>query len=277
MIGRRLLHYEIVDVLGQGGMASVYLARDIDLDRPVAIKVLPPGNSDEKHKARFLREARAVSAVRHPHVVTIYDIATDRDITFIAMEYVPGKTLDHLIPPGGMRLEQLLPLAIQITEGLASVHSAGIVHRDLKPSNIAIDEQHFAKLLDFGLAKLMDEVSSHRADATTRDPSLTAESQIVGTVAYMSPEQAQGLALDAGTDIFSFGAVLYEMLTGERAFQGDSFASIVAAVMREQPALLGELTASLPAALTRVVVRCLEKKRENRYRSIAEVTAALAE
>ena len=223
MVGRTVSHYQIVERLGAGGMGVVYKARDTHLDRFVAIKVLHPDTvADPQRKARFVQEAKAASALNHPNIVHIYDIGTDAGVDFIAMEYVAGKALDQLIPRKGMRLNEALKIAVQIADAMARAHEAGIVHRDLKPSNLMVDEHGVVKVVDFGLAKLT-ETAEPSGDATTRTaPAKTEEGAIVGTVAYMSPEQAEGRALDGRSDIFSFGAVLYEMVTGRRAFSGDT-------------------------------------------------------
>jgi eukaryotic-like serine/threonine-protein kinase len=272
MIGRRLLHYEIVEKLGEGGMGVVYKARDTHLDRFVAVKVLPPEKvADPMRKARFVQEAKAASALNHPNIIHIYDIATDGDTDFIAMEYVGGKTLDHLIPRHGMRLPEATKIGVQIAGGLAMAHGAGIVHRDLKPSNIMVDAHGTVKLLDFGLAKLADTGVSD-ADSTRTLGLATEEGTVVGTAAYMSPEQAEGKTIDARSDMFTFGAVLYEMLTGRRAFHGESKMAIVAAVLRQEPAPLG---AEVPYELKKVVERCLRKDPDRRLSSMADVKVAL--
>ena len=239
MIGQRLLHYEIVEKLGEGGMGVVYKARDTHLDRFVAIKVLPPEKvADPERKRRFVQEAKAASALNHPNIVTVHDISSDAGHDFITMEYVAGKTLDRLIGHKGLGLKETLDYAIQATGALTKAHSAGIVHRDLKPSNIMVTGDGLVKVLDFGLAKLTETVAPASAgefEATRTVKPYTEEGTVVGTAAYMSPEQAEGKTVDARSDIFSFGAVLYEMLTGRRAFQRDSRLSTLAAILREEP------------------------------------------
>jgi serine/threonine protein kinase len=208
----------------------VYQARDTHLDRLVAIKVLPPERvADPERKARFVQEAKAASALNHPNIIHIYDIGADAGVDFMAMEYVAGKTLDQLIPRQGMRLNDALKMAVQIADALARAHAAGIIHRDLKPANVMVDEHGVVKVLDFGLAKLTETVAQASACETVTAGVKTEEGTIVGTAAYMSPEQAEGKKLDARSDIFSFGAVLYEMVTGQRAFRGDSKMSTLAA------------------------------------------------
>ena len=227
MIGRHLGHYEILAKLGEGGMGVVYKARDTHLDRFVAIKVLPPESlADPERKRRFTQEAKAASALNHPAIVTIHDITHADGTDFIAMEYVQGKTLGELIGRKGLRLKDTLTYAIQAAGALAKAHAVGIVHRDLKPSNIMVTDDGLVKILDFGVAKLTTsndldgEESSAAPTMTGHDRLETTAGTIVGTAAYMSPEQAEGKKVDARSDIFSFGAVLYEMATGTRAFQG---------------------------------------------------------
>ncbi|MFN0165985.1 MAG: protein kinase domain-containing protein [Bryobacteraceae bacterium] len=277
MIGRKLAHYEIVEKLGEGGMGAVYKARDHHLDRFVAIKVLPPGKvSDPERKRRFVQEAKAASALNHPNIITIHDIASDNGTDYIAMEYVAGKTLGQVIPRQGMRLEEVLRLAIPIADALAKAHGAGITHRDLKPSNLMIDGDGRVRVLDFGLAKLTDRTETSEHDATlTQDP--TAEGTIVGTVSYMSPEQAEAKKVDARSDIFSFGAVLYEMVTGQKAFHGDTPMSTLAAVINKEPKPLTEASPVTPRDLDRIITRCLRKDPERRFQLMKEVRIALDE
>src|SRR4030095_7741968 len=239
MMGRRLLHYEVVEKLGEGGMGVVYKARDTHLDRFVALKVLPPDRvNNEERKRRFIQEAKAASALNHPNIVTIYDIATDQNTTFIAMEFVPGKTLAEAIPRQGLALAPVLHYAVQIADGLARAHQASIIHRDLKPGNIMISDDGRVRILDFGLAKLADpSIESNDATRTLASNSApkTHEGMVVGTAAYMSPEQAEGRTVDRRTDIFSFGVLLYEMLTGRRPFLGQSRLQTLSAIVNESP------------------------------------------
>ena len=216
-------------------MGIVYKARDTRLDRFVALKVLPPGKvTDPDRKRRFIQEARAASALNHPNIITIHDIDQSDGIDFIAMEYVSGKTLDELIPRKGMQLSLALKYAVQIANGLARAHNAGIIHRDLKPSNVMVDEHGLVKVLDFGLAKLT-ELSGPEAETIS---ARTAAGTILGTAAYMSPEQAEGNPIDARSDIFSFGAVFYELLSGRKPFTRDSTVGTLAAIIRDEPAPL---------------------------------------
>jgi serine/threonine protein kinase len=274
MIGQRLLHYQVVEKLGEGGMGVVYKARDTHLDRFVAIKVLPPEKvSDPTRKARFIQEAKAASALNHPNIITVHDISSDDGIDFIAMEYVDGKTLDQLIPRKGMRINEALKIAVQIADALARAHSAGIIHRDLKPANIMIDSHGQVKVLDFGLAKLTEQGDPSEASTATAAVK-TEEGTIAGTAAYMSPEQAEGKPLDARSDIFSFGSVLYEMVTGQRAFQGDSKMSTLAAVLQRDPS---PLPAGFPPEFSKVVSRCLRKNASRRFQHVDDVHISLQE
>jgi len=248
MIGQRLLHYQIVEKLGEGGMGVVYKARDTHLDRFVAIKVLPAGKvADADRKGRFVQEAKAASALNHPNIVHVYDIAAENGVDFIAMEFVDGKTLDQAIPRKGMRVGEALKIAVQIADALAAAHAGGIVHRDLKPANVMVTGTGLVKVLDFGLAKLQGP-DSRAQDEETRTMR-THEGVIVGTAAFMSPEQAESRPVDARSDIFSFGCVLYEMATGSRAFRGDTTVSTLSAAARGTEA--AETTGGRPAAGTR--------------------------
>lgn len=264
--GQRVSHYEVQEKLGEGGMGAVYRAYDTKLRRPVALKVLAPERlADAESKQRLLREARAASALNHPNIVTVHEIGSEGGVDFIAMEYVEGRPLSALIPAGGLPLARALGYAIAITDALASAHAAGVIHRDLKPANIMVTGDGRLKLLDFGLARRMRLGESE----STR---LTLEGAIAGTPAYMSPEQAEGKPLDARSDVFSFGLVLYQMLTGRPAFSGDSAASLMAAVLREEPAALGP---KIPHDLEKVVMRCLRKDLARRFQHMDDVKVAL--
>jgi Tol biopolymer transport system component len=263
-------------------MGEVYRAKDTRLNRTVSIKVLPPDRlADQCRKSRFAQEARAASALNHPHIVTIYDIDTENGMDFIAMEYVPGKTLDKIIPRKGLRVGEALEYAIQMSDALAKAHAAGIVHRDLKPSNVIVTEDGFVKLLDFGLAKLVEPGDSdQRGEALTTqqdEAASTEQGTILGTVAYMSPEQADGKKVDARSDIFSFGVVLYEMVTGQRAFQGDSKLSTLAAILYKEPQPASEIMPGIPGDLERIISRCLRKDRARRFQHMADLKVALQE
>jgi len=274
-------HYEILDKLGEGGMGVVWKARDARLNRLVALKTLPADKlADEGHRRRFIQEAQAASALNDPNIVTIYDIASEDGTDFIVMEYVDGKTLGQLIPKRGMRLEETLRYAIQIAGALAQAHAAGIVHRDLKPGNIMINAEGRVKLLDFGLAKLTEPCApgAPAEDAPTRTfQAHSEEGSIVGTAAYMSPEQAESKPVDARSDIFSFGAVLYEMATGTRAFHGDSKLSTLSAVLRENPKPPSQVVSDVPRELDRIIARCLRKDPARRFQAMPDLKVALEE
>jgi Tol biopolymer transport system component len=273
MTGRTLLHYRIIENLGQGGMGVVYKALDTHLDRLIAIKVLPPEKvADLERKRRFVQEAKSASALNHPNIITIYDIASEEGVDFIAMEYVPGKALDRLISRKGLPLSDVLKYAIQIADALAAAHAAGIIHRDLKPGNVMIRDEAgrpgLVKVLDFGLAKLTDKSESGERE-------LTETMRQDAPVSYMSPEQAQGKKLDGRSDIFSFGAMLYEMVTGRRAFQGDSDLSTLSAILRDEPKPASQIVEGVPRELDRIISRCLRKSPERRFQTMADLKVAL--
>ncbi len=275
MIGRTISHYEVLEKLGEGGMGVVYKARDTRLKRFVALKVLPPEKvTDPERKQRFVQEAQAASALNHPNIVTVYDIGQSDGIDFIAMEHIEGKTLDEFIGRKGLKLSEALRYAIQIADALAAAHAAGIVHRDLKPGNVMATPEGRVKVLDFGLAKLA-EIAPAGAEAqtlTARQP--TDLGMIVGTAAYMSPEQAEGKTVDARSDIFSFGSLLYEMLTGTRPFRRDTAALTLAAILHMEPPALPD---GFPPELERIVARCLRKDPARRFQNMADLKVALDE
>src|SRR4051794_1203822 len=279
MIGQALGHYRIESKLGEGGMGVVYRAFDTHLDRPVAIKILPAdATASPERKRRFVQEAKAASALNHPNIVHIYDISSSDGTDFIAMEFVPGKTLDQLIGKSGLPFKDTLRYSIQIADALARAHSAGIVHRDLKPANIIVSEDGRVKLLDFGLAKLTEKAVDFDAateTVTAVDGLQTEEGSILGTVAYMSPEQAEGRKVDARSDIFTFGSVLYEMVTGRRPFEGGSKISTLSAILNNEPRPSGELTPNVPAELEKIVSRCMRKDPERRAQHIGDIKLAL--
>jgi Tol biopolymer transport system component/tRNA A-37 threonylcarbamoyl transferase component Bud32 len=278
VIGRTISHYSLIEKLGEGGMGVVYKARDTHLDRFVAIKVLPAEKvADPERKQRFVQEAKAASSLNHPNIITIYDIGQAEGVDFISMECVSGKTLDRLIPRHGMRLNEVLKCAVQIADALARAHSAGIVHRDLKPGNIMVNEHGLVKVLDFGLAKLTEATPVDGDDSTRTMRPTTEEGKIVGTVAYMSPEQAEGKKVDARSDIFSFGSVLYEMVTGGQAFHGDTKASTLAAILKDNPRPASQLVDGLPREVERLISRCLRKDVNQRSQHIDDVKIALEE
>src|SRR5580704_14850095 len=270
--GTKLGPYEIIALLGAGGMGEVYRARDIRLQRTVAIKILPAHlSSNPELHARFEQEAKAISGLQHPNICVVHDVGSQDGIDFMVMEHVAGKTLDKLIPSGGLETDLATKYAVQIAEALARAHAAGIVHRDLKPANIMVDETGLVKVLDFGLAKLA-EPESGMSQAMTM---ATTPGMIVGTVAYMSPEQAEGKAIDARSDVFSFGSVFYEMLTSHRAFEGQSSAALLSAITRDDPKPLNEVKRDIPPEVRRIVVRCLAKDPVSRYASGAELAHEL--
>jgi Tol biopolymer transport system component/tRNA A-37 threonylcarbamoyl transferase component Bud32 len=272
--GRKLGNFEIIAKLGEGGMGEVYKARDPNLQRFVAVKVLAADEmADKDRRRRFIHEARAASMLNHPNIITIYEISRDKGHDFIVMEFVDGTTLDALIPRGGLRLGDLLKYAIPIADALTKAHDAGIVHRDLKPSNILVSRDGVVKLVDFGLAKLTRAPRAGEA-ATHSAPALSVAGAVFGTAGYMSPEQAEGRPLDARTDIFSFGTVLYEMTTGTRAFTGNSSVSIMAAVLKDEPKLPSDISES-PKELERIVIRCLKKDLTLRFQRMNDVKVLL--
>jgi serine/threonine protein kinase/Tol biopolymer transport system component len=272
LAGKNISHYRVIEKLGDGGMGAVWKARDTRLDRYVALKVLHAAKmSDPERKRRFVQEARSASALNHPNIITIHDIDQDDGADFIAMEFVPGKALNRLIPVKGLPLDKSIDYAIQVADALAAAHAAGIVHRDLKPGNIMVSETGGVKVVDFGLAKLMEPRRVADAGSVTSEAAGTDEGMILGTVAYMSPEQAEGKKVDARSDIFSFGAVLYEMITGRRAFPGDSMVSILSAVLRDDPQPASEIVKALPRDLGKIVTRCLRKDPNQRYQHAGDL------
>jgi eukaryotic-like serine/threonine-protein kinase len=288
MVGKTLHCYQIEEKIGAGGMGIVFRAQDTRLGRAVAIKMLPPAVvSNPERQKRFVREAKAASALNHPNIVTIYAIDSaeiDGEMFhYIAMEYVAGETLDRLAARRGLRVRDAVKYAIQMADALSAAHAAGIVHRDLKPSNIMVTPQGQVKVLDFGLAKLDDSTEADpfaetiQAEAGRLTPHLTEAGTILGTVAYMSPEQAEGKPLDGRSDIFSFGSVLYEMITGRQAFTGRSKLSALSGILHSEPPPLAEAVPDLPHELERIVSRCLKKDPARRWQSMADLKVALEE
>ena len=273
MIGQTLGHYRIEAKLGEGGMGVVYKARDTHLDRAVAIKVLPQDRvADAERKRRFVQEAKSASALNHPYILHIYDIDVAERVDYIAMEYVEGRTLDELIRSKGLKLNDALKYAMQTADALAAAHAAGIIHRDVKPSNVMVTDTGVVKVLDFGLAKLSDLMEDDASETTRTMRARTEEGTILGTIAYMSPEQAEGRKLDSRSDIFSFGSVLYEMITGRRAFQGETRLSTLSAIVHKEPSPLPEAT---PPEIGKIILRCLRKDPARRYQTMADLKVAL--
>ena len=280
MEGTILSHFAIIEKIGEGGMGVVYKARDTRLDRMVAIKLLPDSKlADADRKLRFIQEAKAASALNHPNIVVIHEIADHDGHSFIVMELVDGASLSELIPKRGMKLAEALRLAVQIADALAAAHAVGIVHRDLKPGNIMVDARGRVKVLDFGLAKLIAPAGSESAETQTvaMQQPVTEQGAIVGSIPYMSPEQAEGKPVDARSDIFSFGAVLYEMITGQRAFSGESRASTLAALLEHDPRPPSEISQTTPPELERLIGRCLRKDVNKRSQHMSDVKLALEE
>jgi eukaryotic-like serine/threonine-protein kinase len=262
-------------------MGVVWKARDTHLDRFVALKTLPAERlADPERKRPSVQEAKAASALNHPNIVHIYDIAEGDGVQFISMEYVPGKTLDQLIGRKGLRLNETLKYAVQIADALAQAHAAGIIHRDLKPSNVIVSESGHVKVLDFGIAKLTEITTGEFGETATmrahEGPS-TEEGAIVGTVAYMSPEQGEGKKVDARSDIFSFGSMLYEMVTGRQAFHGDSKLSTLSAILKDDPRPVSAVAADVPRDLEKIITRCLRKDPDRRFQHMGDVKVALQE
>jgi tetratricopeptide (TPR) repeat protein len=273
--GTRLGHYEVRDRLGKGGMGEVYRARDTKLNRDVALKVLPAELAgDAERRMRFEREAQAVAALNHPNIVTIHSVEQADEIHFITMELVEGKTLTRLIPGGGIPLDRMFDIAVPLADALAAAHGKGITHRDLKPDNVMVTDEGRVKVLDFGLAKLAEtgDATGEAATAT-----VTTEGKIVGTVAYMSPEQAAGKSVDVRSDVFSLGVLLYELASGTRPFEAETRISTITSILRDTPPSLTDVQQGLPRHLARIVNRCLAKEPDRRYQTALDVRNELDE
>jgi serine/threonine protein kinase/dipeptidyl aminopeptidase/acylaminoacyl peptidase len=283
MASKTIAHYELLSPIGEGGMGVVYRAVDTRLGRPVAIKLLRhDGVIDAERRRRFVQEARTASALNHPHIVTIHDIGQDGGVDFIAMEYIAGSSLASLIGRQKLTIDEALKYAVQVADGLSAAHAAGILHRDLKPGNIMVSDKGVAKILDFGLAKLTESpaaFTTHLDGLTDSVPPAddleTAEGTILGTAAYMSPEQAQGKPADRRSDVFSFGVVLYELITGRRAFDGGSRMSTLTAIRTSEVEAPTQVVPGLSRDLDKLIVRCLRKNPERRWQSMADLKVAL--
>ena len=277
MIGRKISHYEVVEKLGAGGMGDIYKAQDARLHRMVAIKALTNASAgDTDRRRRFIQEAQAASALNHPNIITIYDIVSEDDSEYMVMELVNGKTLADLIPPGGVGVAKTLQYSTQMADALRAAHAAGIVHRDLKPGNVMVTDSGLVKILDFGLAKINAATALTEETQTLEAAPLTVEGSILGTVAYMSPEQAQGKKLDARSDIFSFGVVMYEMLTGTKAFPGDSAITTLTAILRDEVKPIAELVPDVPPEVVEIIHLALRKDPKDRWQSTQVMYTVLA-
>ena len=270
LIGRTLNHYRVVAHLGQGGMGEVWVAEDAKLGRKVALKTLPARvAADPDRRARFEREARAIAALNHPNIVTIHSVEESEGIVFLTMERIEGRTLAEVIPARGLPLDRFFNLAVPLAGALAAAHQKGITHRDLKPANVMVTSDGRVKVLDFGLAKLAEPAPGE--STATATAGITAEGKILGTAAFMSPEQAEGKPVDARSDVFSLGIVMYQMATGEQPFKGDTPISTITSILRDTPVSIGELKPAMPRHLGRVVARCLAKEPDRRYQTALDV------
>ncbi|MEO5741674.1 MAG: serine/threonine-protein kinase, partial [Vicinamibacterales bacterium] len=272
--GQRIGPYEIVSPLGAGGMGDVYRAHDARLGRDVALKVLPSDvAADPERLARFRREARAVAALNHPHIVTIFSIEEDKGVPFMTMELVEGRSLDHELAQGGLPVAQVFEIAVAIADALAATHRKGIVHRDVKPANVMVNRDGVVKMLDFGLA--LETVAHDASESAVTSLGLTKEGIIIGTVPYMSPEQIEARAVDHRSDIFSFGVVLYEMATGTRPFSGGTSPALMSSILKDRPRPIAATRADVPEGVWRLVRRCLEKSPGDRVQSAEDIHTEL--
>ena len=279
MVGKVLNHYRILREIGRGGMGEVYEAEDTRLHRRVALKILPASvANDPESRERFEREARAVAALNHPSIVTIHSVEESDGLLFLTMELVEGQSLADLIPAGGMPLDRLLVTGAAVADAIGAAQQRGITHRDLKPANVMVTPSGQVKVLDFGLAKLREVDATGPSDATAlATTGLTGQGRIVGTVAYMSPEQAEGKPVDSRSDIFSLGVMLHQMATGEQPFRGDTPVSVISAILKDTPSAITELKPALPGGLARIVKRCLAKEPDRRYQTALDLRNDLEE
>jgi serine/threonine protein kinase len=277
MTGDTLNHYRVERALGRGGMGEVYVAEDTRLHRKVALKVLPPGvGADPERRQRFEREAQTVAALNHPNIVTIFSVEQAGHVQFITMELVEGRTLAEVLPSDGLPIATLLQYAVPLADAVSAAHTRGIVHRDLKPANVMVTADGRIKVLDFGLAKLKEPVDAGTVTTMATDP-LTGEGRIVGTAAYMSPEQAEGRPVDQRSDIFSIGVLLYEMAAGERPFKGETSLSLLSSIIKDTPLPINEVKPALPRELGQILRRCLAKDPARRYQSALDLRNELEE
>jgi eukaryotic-like serine/threonine-protein kinase len=282
LINQKIGHFNIKKLLGKGGMGEVYLAQDTKLDRKVALKILPTEFAEDSSRMRrFVREAKSVSALNHPNIITIYEIGESNGTHFIATEFIDGKTLNEYRKTNQLSYESALEIAIQVASALDEAHLAGIIHRDIKPDNVMIRANGLVKILDFGIAKLIDqrketETRGHGEEDATLIAALnkTSLGMVIGTANYMSPEQGRGKVVDARTDIFSFGVVMYEMIAGEKPFEGENSIDTIAAILHTEAKPLNE---NVPTKITKIINKCLKKDRNERYQTIKDVGNDLKE
>jgi hypothetical protein len=276
MVGRTLSHYRVLTLLGRGGMGDVYAAEDLQLRRKIALKVLPAAMAaDPERRRRFEREAQAVAALNHPGIVTIHSVEHDGSATFLTMELVDGRTVAEIATPGGMALDAFLRIAIPLADAVNAAHDGGILHRDLKPGNVMVTTEGRIKVLDFGLAKLAEGSAAAASIALPQGSNTTGDGQIVGTISYMAPEQAEGKPVDHRADIFALGVMLYELAAGIKPFAGETNVSILTSLLRDAPRPLSEIRSDLPPALGDILQRCMEKDPPARYESAAALRADL--
>ena len=269
IVGKQIGHYQVLNRIGRGGMGEVFLAQDTSLGRKVALKLLRTDFTSERLR-RFRQEARAASALNHPNILTIHEIGQEGSLHFMATEYVEGETLRQPISRTPLTLDQALDVAIQMASALSAAHHAGIIHRDIKPENIMLREDGYVKVLDFGLAKLA-EPKAVDSEAPTLVHVQTEPGMVMGTVSYMSPEQARGLEVDARTDIFSLGVVLYEMAAGRQPFEGETASDVMSLILQKEPLPLTHSLPEVPGELERIVRKALRKDKEERYQTIKDL------